>query len=122
MINDQTVPEFRCKAIAGSANNQLLRDTHAQGLKNRGILYAPDFVINAGGLLNVSEELEDAGYNPKSPRYKIHHIYDTLMAIYEIAEKNRESTHNAALSLADYRIKYAIGKRVIPPTFHHTAE
>lgn len=122
MINDQTIPEFRCKAIAGSANNQLLRDMHAQELKDRGILYAPDFVINAGGLLNVSEELEDAGYNPKSPRYKIHHIYDTLMAIYEIAEKNRESTHNAALSLADYRIKYAIGKRVIPPTFHHSSD
>jgi len=122
IINDQTVPEFRCKAIAGSANNQLLRDAHAQALRERGILYAPDFVINAGGLLNVAEELEDAGYQPKPPRYKIHHIYDTLMAIYEIAEKNKESTHNAALSLADYRIKYAIGKRVIPPTFHHTAD
>lgn len=122
MINDQTIPEFRCKAIAGSANNQLLRDTHAQSLKDSGILYAPDFVINAGGLLNVSEELEDAGYNPKSPRYKIHHIYDTLMAIYEIADKNKESTQNAALSLADYRIKYMIGKRVIPPTFHHSSD
>ncbi len=122
IINDRTIPEFRCKAIAGSANNQLLRDSHAQVLKEKGILYAPDFVINAGGLLNVAEELEDAGYHPKNPRYKIHHIYDTLLAIYEIAEKNKESTHTAALSLADYRIKYAIGKRVIPPTFHHSAE
>lgn len=122
ILNDQTIPELRCKAVAGSANNQLLRDSHAQTLKERGILYAPDFVINAGGLLNVAEELEDAGYNPKNPRYKVHHIYDTLLAIYEIAEKNKESTHAAALSLADYRIKYAIGKRVIPPTFHHSAE
>jgi leucine dehydrogenase len=122
IINDQSIPEFRCKAIAGSANNQLLRDTHAQALRDRGILYAPDFVINAGGLLNVAEELEDAGYNPKNPRYKVHHIYDTLLAIYEIADKNKESTHTAALALADYRIKYAIGKRVIPPTFHHSAE
>ncbi len=122
IINDLTIPEFRCKAIAGCANNQLLRDFHAQALRDRGILYAPDFVINAGGLLNVAEELEDAGYNPSTPRYKIHHIYDTLLAIYEIADKNRESTHNAALSLADYRIKYAISKRVIPPTFHHSAE
>lgn len=122
IINDQTIPEFRCKAIAGCANNQLLRDAHAQALRDRGILYAPDFVINAGGLLNVAEELEDAGYNPKNPRYKVHHIYDTLLAIYEIADKNKESTHVAALSLADYRIKYAISKRVIPPTFHHSAE
>ncbi|MBX7067187.1 MAG: leucine dehydrogenase [Parachlamydiales bacterium] len=122
IINDQTIPEFKCKAIAGCANNQLLKDHHAVMLKERGILYAPDFVINAGGLLNVSIELEDEGYNPKLSRYKVHHIYDTLLAIYEIAEKNRESTHQAALSLADYRIKYAIGKRVIPPTFHHSAE
>ncbi len=122
IINDQSLKEFRCKAIAGSANNQLLHDHHAQMLKEQGILYAPDFVINAGGLLNVAEELEDAGYNPANPRYKAHHIYDTLLAIYEIAEKNNESTHLAALSLADYRIKYGIGKRVIPPTFHHNAE
>lgn len=122
ILNDQTIPELRCKGIAGCANNQLMRDFHAQALKDRGILYAPDFVINAGGLLNVAEELEDAGYNPAVPRYKIHHIYDTLLAIYEIADKNRESTHSAALSLADYRIKYAISKRVIPPTFHHSAE
>jgi leucine dehydrogenase len=122
IVNDQTLPEFRCKAIAGCANNQLLRDTHAQMLKDRGILYAPDFVINGGGLLNVAAELEDEGYNPALPRYKAHHIYDTLLAIYEIADKNRESTQNAALSLAEYRIRYQIGKRVIPPTFHHTAE
>ena len=122
IINDQTLPLFRCKAIAGCANNQLLRDSHAQSLKDRGILYAPDFVINAGGLINVTEEIEDAGYNPIVPRYKVHHIYDTLQAIYEIAAKNNESTHNAALSLAEYRIKYGIGKRVIPPTFHHSAD
>ncbi len=122
IINDQTVPQFRCRAIAGSANNQLLKDTHANNLRDRGILYAPDFVINAGGLLNVAAELEDAGYSPNSPRYKTHHIYDTLLAIYEIAEKNRESTQNAAMALADYRIKYGIGKRVIPPTFHHSSD
>ncbi len=122
IINDQTIPELRCKAIAGCANNQLLNDSHAVALKERGILYAPDFVINAGGLLNVAVEIEDDGYHPKLPRYKVHHIYDTLLAIYEIAEKNKESTHQAALALAEYRIKYAIGKRILPPTFHHSAE
>lgn len=122
IINDQTIPHFRCKAIAGSANNQLLRDHHATALREKGILYAPDFVINAGGLLNVAAELEENGYHPAAPRYKIHHIYDTLLAIYEIAEKNRESTSNAALALADYRIRYGIGKRILAPTFHHSAE
>lgn len=122
IINDQTIPEFRCKAIAGCANNQLLKDHHADVLKSKGILYAPDFVINAGGLLNVAAELEEEGYNPRLPRYKVHHIYDTLLAIYEISEKNNESTHHAALSLAEYRIKYAIGKRILAPTFHHSVE
>lgn len=120
IINEKTIPELRCKAIAGSANNQLLRDTDADTLKAKGILYAPDFVINAGGLLNVAAELEAEGYIPTNSRYKVHHIYDTLLAIYEIADKNRESTHVAALSLADYRIKHGIGKRLAPPTFHHT--
>lgn len=122
VINDQTIPYFRCRAIAGSANNQLHRDHHANMLDEKGILYAPDFVINAGGLLNVSAELEETGYLPTWPREKAHRIYDTLLAIYEIAEKNRESTHNAALALADYRIKYRIGKRVFPPIFHHSTE
>lgn len=122
IINDQTIPSFRCRAIAGSANNQLLRDSHAKALRERGILYAPDFVLNAGGLLNVAAELEDSGYHPAGPRSKVHRVYDTLLAIYEIAEKNCESTHDAALALAEYRIKYGIGKRVVPPTFHHTAE
>ncbi|PIS02634.1 MAG: leucine dehydrogenase [Chlamydiae bacterium CG10_big_fil_rev_8_21_14_0_10_42_34] len=122
IINDQTIPELRCKAIAGCSNNQLLRDNHAQVLRDRGILYAPDFVINAGGLLNVAQELEEDGYKAKVARDKIHNIYDTLLAIYEIADKNNESTHEAALSLAEYRIKYSVGKRQVPPTFHHSAE
>ncbi len=122
VINDQTIPYLRCRAIAGATNNQLLRDAHAHVLQGRGILYAPDFVINSGGLLNVAAEFEEAGYHPAGPRYKIHHLYDTLLAIYEIAEKNKESTHAAALALADYRIKYGIGKRIAPLTFHHTAE
>lgn len=122
IINDQTIPHFRCRAIAGSANNQLHRDHHANMLSEKGILYAPDFVINAGGLLNVSAELEETGYLPSWPREKAHRIYDTLLAIYEIAEKNHESTQTAALALADYRIKYQIGKRVFPPIFHHSSE
>ncbi len=122
IINDKTLPFFQCRAIAGAANNQLLRDSHAVALQTRGILYAPDFVINAGGILNVTSELDEEGYNPTTPRYRVHRIYDTLLAIYEIAEKNRESTHSAALALANYRIRYGIGKRILPPTFHHQAE
>lgn len=119
VINDQTLPHFRCKGIAGSANNQLLTDLHGEVLRSRGILYAPDFVINAGGLLNVAAELEEKGYNPAHSRAKVHRIYDTLLAIYEIADRNKESTHQSALALADYRLQYQIGKRVSSPKFHH---
>jgi leucine dehydrogenase len=122
ILNDETIPQLRCKAIAGCANNQLLKDSHADMLFQRKILYAPDFVINAGGLLNVTEELEDLGYIPTKARKKVHHIYDVLSAIYEIAEKNGESTHKAAVALAEYRMKYGIGRRVISPTFHHSEE
>jgi leucine dehydrogenase len=119
-INEQTIPHFRCKAIAGCANNQLLKDSDADELFAKGILYAPDFVINAGGLINVTQELDARGYNPILARHKVHQLYDQLMMIYDIAEQNGFSTHRAALSLADYRLKYRIGKRVEPPYFHHS--
>lgn len=118
ILNDVTIGQLSCKAVAGGANNQLLRDSHATLLKERGILYAPDFVINAGGLLNVATELEEMGYNPSVSHKKVNRIYDCLTAIYEIAEKNNDSTQVAALALAEYRIKYGIGKRILSPTFH----
>ncbi len=118
-INEQTIPHLKCRAIAGCANNQLLKDTDGDELVSRGILYAPDFVINAGGLINVSEELVVNGYNPIVARNKTHRLYDQLMVIYDIAEHNRYSTHRAAVSLADYRLKYRIGKRIEPACFHH---
>jgi leucine dehydrogenase len=120
VINEQTVPHLKCKAIAGCANNQLLKDSDADELFAKGILYAPDFVINAGGLINVTQELNLEGYDPVAARDKTHRLYDQLMVIYDIAEHNGFSTQRAALSLADYRLKYRIGKRVEPPCFHHS--
>jgi len=119
IISAETIPTLRCKAIAGCANNQLLKDSDADLLLTRKILYAPDFVINAGGLINVTEELSPQGYNPVVARHKTHRLYDQLMMIYDIAESNRCSTHQAAVSLVDYRLQYKIGKRVEPPYFHH---
>lgn len=118
-INEKTIPHLNCKAIAGCANNQLLKDSDADDLVAKQILYAPDFVINAGGLINVTHELSIDGYDAVAARNDVHHLYDQLMVIYEIAEQNRFSTHRAALSLADYRLKYRIGKRIEPPHFHH---
>jgi leucine dehydrogenase len=122
ILNGQTIPELRCKAVAGAANNQLLSDKDAETLSLRGILYAPDFVINAGGLLNVAAEIEEDGYCPVRSRGQCHRIYDTLLSIYEVAERNKISTHAAAIALGDERIRLGIGKRLMAPVFHHTAE
>lgn len=119
ILNPQTILQLRCKAVAGCANNQLLSDQDGDELMHLGILYAPDFVINAGGLINVTEEIDPQGYNPSNARLKVDKLYDQLMHIYEIAKQNQCSTHRAAVSLADYRIKYGIGKREVPPCYHH---
>lgn len=118
-LNDQTIGQLRCVAIAGCANNQLHRPYHGDLLKKRGILYAPDFVINSGGLINVWAELEKEGYNTQAPTAKIMKIYDSLLSIYTLAQNKDISTAEAALSLAEYRIQYGIGKRTVPPYFHH---
>lgn len=119
IINQQTIPQLRCRAICGGANNQLLKEkTDSEALKERNILYAPDFVVNAGGLLNVALELSAEGYKPVIAYDQTKNIYNSLKAIYEIAEKNDISTYNAAISLADHRICYGIGKRKESPKFY----
>lgn len=104
IINDQTLPRFKFKIIAGGANNQLAEETkHDRKLMDRGILYAPDYVINAGGLINVADELN--GYNFERAKQKTSHIYDTLLEIFHIAKKEKISTHEASNRLAENRIK-----------------
>jgi leucine dehydrogenase len=122
VLNARTIPNLNCRAVAGCANNQLEWDEDAESLRERNILYAPDFIINAGGLLNVTSEIEPEGYHPKVPRMRTNQIYDRLLAVYEIADKKQTSTQKAATSLAEYRIKYGIGKRTTPPHFHGTPD
>lgn len=122
IIQPKNIAKMRCKAIAGSANNQLLKDSDANLLLSRNILYAPDFVINSGGLINVSQELCPQGYDPQKARDKTDKIFDELLAIYAISEKSRISTQAAALVLGDYRLSYGLGKRETPPHFHHASE
>lgn len=121
ILNEMTIPSLhpRCKIVAGAANNQLYCDSNADQLRKRGILYAPDFVINAGGLVNVTNEISKEGYNPKIARNKTDSIYNTLIDIFTIAKANGQSTQQAALDLAEYRVRYGIGRRTEPPCFHH---
>ncbi len=121
-LNIETIPTFKCKAIAGCANNQLFEHKDAERVTSRGILYAPDFVINGGGLINVLCELDPQGYQSRSVLLKVNKIYDQLLMIYDIAANNKCTTHQAALAFADYRIKYGIGKRTTQVTFHHSLE
>ncbi|MGE0197770.1 MAG: Glu/Leu/Phe/Val dehydrogenase [Simkaniaceae bacterium] len=111
ILNPESIPRLNCRAVAGAANNQLLDCSDADLLLERGILYAPDFVINAGGLINVLNELSLEGYNASRARAMTKGIYDQLLTIYEIAQQNGVSTHQAAISLVDHRLENSIGKR-----------
>jgi leucine dehydrogenase len=106
-INDATIPQLKCKAIAGCANNQLLEPRHADVLKQKGIVYAPDYVINAGGIINVSIELIPGGYNEPKALEKIDRIYENLRQVFQISREQKISTHNAAEKLAERRLAAA---------------
>jgi len=105
-LNDNTVFKLKCEIIAGAANNQLDDEVkHAEILKDLGILYAPDFLINAGGLINVYSELN--GYNRQDALAQTKKIYNTTLEIFEKAEKESITTHSAALIIAQDRINSA---------------
>ena len=105
VINDETIPRLRCKAVAGCANNQLHEPRHAQALRERGILYAPDYVINAGGIINVSVELLSGGYQEAVALRRIDRIYDNLRNVFAISRREDIPTNEAAARLAEERIR-----------------
>ncbi len=105
-INSQTIPDIKARVVAGAANNQLLDEkTHGRELKKRGILYAPDYVINAGGLINVTFELK--GYDRKAVEKDVCSIYDTLLKVFSEAEKHNILTHEASNQIAEQIIDKA---------------
>ncbi len=109
IINDSTIPQLKAPIVCGGANNQLL-DEHKHGLalQEKGILYAPDYVANAGGLINVCYELK--GYNADEAKGKARHIYDTMLEIYKEAEKEAIPTFKASDNIAEKRINEARAK------------
>ncbi len=103
IINDETIPKFRCKIIAGAANNQLEKERkHGKDLHEKGILYAPDYVINAGGLINVYNELQ--GYNREKALAQAEGIYNILSEVLDVAEKEGVPTPVASNKYAEERI------------------
>jgi leucine dehydrogenase len=103
VINDETLKELRCRVVAGSANNQLARPEHGEELAEAGILYAPDFVVNAGGLINVSDEMQ--GYRPERAKAAVEGIYRTLREVFTIARVEQLTTAVAADRFAESRIE-----------------
>lgn len=99
MLDHETVPTLQAPAIAGAANNQLADETVAALLASRGILWAPDFVANAGGIINISVELEPGGYDPGRARARVDGIADTLRAVFD-ASRNGTTPLAAATELA----------------------
>jgi leucine dehydrogenase len=102
-LNDQTLPRLKCRAVAGAANNQLAEDRHGQILFDRGVLYAPDYAINAGGLINVASEW--IGYDEAAVRQRVAGIHDTLMEIFARSKKQGLPTNRVADQLAEERFK-----------------
>lgn len=104
-LNDQTIPELRCDIVAGAANNQLANEERdGRALHERQILYAPDFVINAGGLINVYNELTGE-YNQERALRMTRGIYLNLMRVFEISRQDAVPTYVAADRMAEERIE-----------------
>lgn len=102
-INDDSIARMKCRIIAGAANNQLANEAqHGQMLLEKGIIYAPDFLINAGGLINCYSELE--GYNRDRAMDQAEHIYDTTMTVLNKSEEEGKPTYQIANQMAEDRI------------------
>lgn len=103
-VNDETLSRLKCKIICGAANNQLADEViHGEAVGKQGILYAPDFVVNAGGIINVYYELE--GYNRERAMAHAEKIYDTTFNLFQLAKKEGIPTYMAANRLGEQRIE-----------------
>lgn len=103
IINDETIPKLKAKVIAGSANNQLKESRHGDILHEMGIVYAPDYVINAGGVINVADEFH--GYNRERAMRKVEMIYEKITKVFEISKRDGIPAYQAADLMAEERIE-----------------
>ncbi|AVZ78553.1 amino acid dehydrogenase [Zoogloeaceae bacteirum Par-f-2] len=103
IINDTTIPQLKARIVAGAANNQLAEPRHGAELMRRGILYAPDYVINAGGIIDVY--YERTGYDAAKASAHVARIYDNLMEIFARARSEERPTNEVADLIAEERFK-----------------
>ena len=104
VLNDDTIPQLKVKAVCGSSNNQLLDiEKHGKAIEEAGIVYAPDYIVNSGGVINVAEEL--SGYDEAKADRKIKEVYNQMTKVFEIAKNEKITTAMAADHLAESRIE-----------------
>jgi leucine dehydrogenase len=105
VLSAETIPMLKAKVVAGAANNQLAKHEDAKLLMERGVLYAPDYVINAGGLMNVAAELDPDGYDSERVVAELDEIPATLTEIFETADRLGKPTNDVAQAIAEERIE-----------------
>jgi len=103
VLNDKTIPRLKCQIVAGGANNQLAEDKHGDQLRQKGILYAPDYIINAGGVINISVEL--TGYSAEQAKAQTAEIYHTMQRVIALAKAEQISTAKIADRIAQENIE-----------------
>ncbi len=112
IINDDTLARLKCKIVCGSANNQLTEERHGDVLEEKGMVYAPDYIANAGGTIYDTDRLEVGGVNPERGRQKVSRIYENMERVFQIADRDQIPTYVAADRMAEERIRQiAEGKK-----------
>ncbi|CDR34773.1 Glu/Leu/Phe/Val family dehydrogenase [Criblamydia sequanensis] len=117
VFNQENAKTLKCKAIAGSANNQLADSQTAEVLHQHEILYAPDFLINSGGLINAVMEFEKEGYDPKHSCARVSEIFNSLQLVFAMSKKENKSTESVAEDLAAKKLKNKYKMRKEPISF-----
>ena len=112
VINPETIPQLKCKVVAGGANNQLLSDADGEALHRLGIVYGPDYILNSGGIINIEAEI-GGEYNPDRAREKTERIYEIMEKVIAISKRKEIPTAKAADRLAEDRLKSVRGIRQV---------
>jgi glutamate dehydrogenase/leucine dehydrogenase len=106
-LDESTIPELRCEAVCGCANNQLATPADGERLADAGVLYAPDYIVNAGGVINIAEETAPGGYDHERAWQRVATIHDTVLAVFALADEHGITPAAAADRLAEQRLASA---------------
>jgi leucine dehydrogenase len=105
VINDDTLDRLKCKIICGCANNQLAEERNGDQLEERGLVYAPDYITNAGGTIYDTDRLGVGGVSHERGRERVYRIFDNMQRVFEIADRDKIPTYRAADRMAEERIR-----------------